>query len=233
MIVNRIEQITKEIEELQKKKELSNQTTKFVQRNEELSFISNELEKVLNIIMLFREIGFNIDVREKFKGFISSFFTMKDNWEKDENSIITQNQFTSRNNIKNIHNEIFQDLFTMWKNFVDEKKPNLNFEQLNILEKIPELETKVKELKDCLETINRQKETFPIKVEDFDLILSISNDMTQLWNQLSSEKIPDEVLNFLKKAGSYEGIKLSEINANILMWLSEHSLTQLCQVRFK
>ena len=93
----------------------------------------------------------------------------------------------------------------IWKNFVDEKKPNLNFEQLNILEKIPELETKVKELKDCLETINRQKETFPIKVEDFDLILSISNDMTQLWNQLSSEKIPDEVLNFLKKAGSYEG----------------------------
>ena len=61
MIVNRIEQITKEIEELQKKKELSNQTTKFVQRNDELSFIFNELEKVLDIIMLFREIGFNID----------------------------------------------------------------------------------------------------------------------------------------------------------------------------
>jgi hypothetical protein len=233
MILNRIEQLAKQIDELQKKKEISNQTTKFIQRNEELNSISKELEKILYIVLLFREIGFNVDVREKFESFINAFKLMKHNWEENVSSIINQNQFISRNNIEKIQDQIFQELFFKWKNFIDEKKPNLNFEQLNILEKISELETKVKELKNCLEVLNNYKEKFPTNIDDFNLIVSVSDNMTELWKQLSSEKIPEEVLNFLKRAGSYEGIKLSEINANILMWLSEHNLTQLCQVRFK
>lgn len=233
MILNRIEQLAKQIDELQKKKEISNQTTKFIQRNEELNSISKELEKILYIVLLFREIGFNVDVKEKFESFINAFKLMKHNWEENVSSIINQNQFISRNNIEKIQDQIFQELFFIWKNFIDEKKPNLNFEQLNILEKISELETKVKELKKCLEVLNNYKEKFPTNIDDFNLIVSFSDTMTELWKQLSSEKIPEEVLNFLKRAGSYEGIKLSEINANILMWLSEHNLTQLCQVRFK
>jgi hypothetical protein len=233
MIVNRIDQLTKKIEDLNSVKELASQTKNFSQRRDELNEISLVIKQLMEIVLLFREMGFDIDVREKNQTFIKSFIIMKDSWVKDKNSIITQNQFTIRNNIKSIYNEISKELFTLWKNFLDEKKPNLNFEQLNILEKMPGLEIKVIELKDCLEKINKFKESLPTKSEDLNLVLSISNDMVELWSQLSSNEIPTKVLNFLKKAGSHEGIKLSEIDSDIFFWLNEKNLTQLCQVRFK
>jgi len=233
MIERKIEQISKQIKELNDIKELSTKTTKFLQRNDELKSISIELSKVLDIVLLFREMGIQVDIEEKFTNFIMSFNEMKLKWNDDKNSILLQNSFTTRNNISSIYNETYQELFNKWQNFVNEKKTNVNSEQLNILVKIPELEAKVLELKKCLERISLLRESFPSKTNDFELVISISNEMSKLWSQLSSEKIPEEVLNFLKQAGSYEGIRLSEINSNILFWLTEHNLTQLCQVRFR
>lgn len=233
MIATRIEQINKQVEELNNIKELSTKTTKFLQRNDELKAISIELKRVLDIVLLFRNVGLQIDIEERFNSFINSFNEMKLNWENDKNSLLAQNTFTTRNNISSIYNQTYQDLYNKWQNFIDDKKTNVNFEQLNILVKIPELETKVLELRKCLEKISILKESFPSKEDDFELVISISNEMSEIWGQLSSENIPDEVLNFLKQAGSQEGIKLSEINSRIIFWLTEHNLTQLCQVRFR
>lgn len=232
MIVKRIEKINNQIEELNVIKELSTKTTKFLQRNDELKSISIELSKVLDIVLLFREMGIQIEIEERFTNFIMYFNEMKLKWNTDKNSILSQNSFIIRNNISTIYNETYQELYKKWQNFVNEKKTNVNSEQLNILIKIPELKVKVLELRRCLEKVNQLKESFPSKIDDFELIISISDEMSKLWSQLSSEKIPDEVLNFLKQAGSNEGIRLSEINSNILFWLTEHNLTQLCQVRF-
>ena len=81
MIATRIEQINKQVEELNNIKELSTKTTKFLQRNDELKAISIELKRVLDIVLLFRNVGLQIDIEERFNSFINSFNEMKLNWD--------------------------------------------------------------------------------------------------------------------------------------------------------
>ena len=84
-----------------------------------------------------------------------------------------------------------------------------------------------------LKILEEMKNNLPMDDNSFQLILKTSFEMQELIEKLESNNIPDSVSNFLKKAGTYEGIDLSEITTEILDWLKENNLIHLCQVKFR
>lgn len=232
MLLSKTNKLLEELDNLNNIKELANDSQGFVKRSQELKSIDSILTGIVDIISLFKSQDFDIDIISIFDDFMNSFIILKEKWNKDKKSLLESNSFLRNNSLPSIVNKVENDLIFKWKEYIETKKPNLNVEQLNILENIPDLSDKVNSLKIKLTEINELKENLPNNSEQFNLVITITNNMNELWNELSSQNIPSEAMNFLKKAGSYEGIDLSEVTPGILLWLQEHKLTHLCQVRF-
>ncbi|MAC83371.1 MAG: hypothetical protein CL624_04480 [Arcobacter sp.] len=232
MILSRTDELLKELDNLNTLKELANDSQGFFKRSQELKTIDTLLSSIVDIIVLFRNQGFKIETESIFDNFIKSFKILKDKWEKDKKSLLESNQFIRNNNLSTIISDIKFDLLTKWKKYIQENKPNLNMEQLDILENIPDLSTLVEKLKNKLFELNELKSSLPNSGSEFISVISITKDMNELWDNLSSQNIPKEAMTFLKRAGTTEGIELSEVTPGILLWLQEHKLTSLCHVRF-
>lgn len=233
MLLSKTDQLLQEMDNLNNLQELAKDSQGFHKRASELKNINSLLINIAKVINLFRNHDFNLDIVSIFDDFVNSFNTLKEKWEEDQTTLLDANPFLRNNKLSSMVSEVENDLHNKWKKYIDDNKPSLNMEQLNILENIPDLAQMVKTLKEHLEEINKLKEDLPKSDDQFNLVITLTSNMNTIWSELSSQNISKEAMTFLKKAGSYEGIDLSEVTPEILLWLQEHKLTHLCQVRFK
>jgi hypothetical protein len=233
MLVNRTNQLISRLTNFESLQKSSNESKRFIERSEKLKKITEEIERIVFIVELFRRQDFEVDVENLLAYAHSLFEKLKVKWKADAKSIIEPDDFFTKIKLNNIQDEIQEKLENQWKEFITEKRPSINISQLNVLQNIPDLKETVIKLKEKLEIINELKEKFPNKDTDFELILSTTEEMTNLWEKLSSKEIPESMMVFLKKAGSWEGVKLSEMTPEIFKWLNDNNLTHLCQVRFQ
>ncbi len=233
MLLEQTDQLIKALTNFKTLQDSSNETQDFIKRNTELQGISIYLENMSSIVFLFRKEGFSVDVNDMINHPAELFRKLHKNWIGDKKSIIKPNDFFRRIEYKNIELEIRDRLQKQWQDFIENKKPSINMEHLNVLEQIPDLFDVVSQLKDKLEQLDELKHQLPLKEDEFKLVISFSSEMTELLEQLSSSDIPDSVSNFLRKAGTIEGIDLAEITTEILDWLKENNLIHLCQVKFR
>lgn len=233
MLLKRTEQLIDELKTFELLQNSSNESKHYIQRNDELKMIVIYVDKLSELVHLFRKQGFIVDIGSIVNYPIELFKTMYQNWVADKKSIIQKNDFIRRVEWNDIDSEIKSLLGEKWKKYIDEQKPNINKETLDVFEQIPDFEKIVFTLKEKLELLEEIKNNLPMDDNSFQLILKISFEMQELIEKLESNNIPDSVSNFLKKAGTYEGIDLSEITTEILDWLKENNLIHLCQVKFR
>ena len=233
MLLEQTNQLINELKNFKTLQDSSNESQKFIGRNTELNAISVYLENISSIVFLFRKEGFSVDIDDIINYAAELFNNLYKTWLEDKKSIIKSNDFFRRVDLKNIESEIRDRLQKQWQDFIENKKPSINMEQLNVLEQIPDLSNVVYKLKEKLEQLDELKDELPLEEDDFKLVISSSSEMDQLLKQLSSSNIPDSVSNFLRKAGTIEGIDLAEITTEILDWLKENNLIHLCQVKFR
>ncbi len=233
MLLEQTDQLIKSLKDFKTLQDSSNESQKFIGRNTELNAISVYLENISSIVFLFRKEGFSVDIDDIINYAAELFNNLYKTWLEDKKSIIKPNDFFRRVDLKNIESEIRDRLQKQWQDFIENKKPSINMEQLNVLEQIPDLSNVVYKLKVKLEQLDELKDELPLEEDDFKLVISSSSKMDGLLKQLSSSNIPDPVSNFLRKAGTIEGIDLSEITTEILAWLKENNLIHLCQVKFR
>ena len=233
MLLKQTDQLIKSLKDFKTLQDSSNESQKFIGRNTELNAISVYLENISSIVFLFRKEGFSVDIDDIINYAAELFNNLYKTWLEDKKSIIKSNDFFRRVDLKNIESEIRDRLQKQWQDFIENKKPSINMEQLNVLEQIPDLSNVVYKLKEKLEQLDELKDELPLEEDDFKLVISSSSEMDQLLKQLSSSNIPDSVSNFLRKAGTIEGIDLAEITTEILDWLKENNLIHLCQVKFR
>ena len=234
MLLEQTEQLIKALNDFKTLEKSATESQKFIGRNIKLEAISTYMENISSIVLLFKQKGFTVNIDETINYSVNLFNDLYTKWLEDKKSIINQNDFfSSKVNLNHIEFEIRDYLLREWQLFIEKEKPSINMEQLNILEQIPDLSSVVEQLKEKLEQLNDLKDQLPLKEDEFKLVISSSSKMTDLLKQLSSSNIPDSVSNFLRKAGTIEGIDLAEITAEILDWLKENNLIHLCQVKFR
>lgn len=237
MLLERTEILFKALNDFKNLQSASNESQQYNKRNEQLKDTVNYLDGLLEMVRLFREQGFSVDLKPYLDTPFQLFLDFKNNWLEDKQSITKpsskSNDFFSKINYKSLENEIKNSLDIEWQGFIETNKPSINVEQLNILEKIPDLSDTVTRIKDKLQQLNILKQKLPTESKDFQLVIASSIEMNELIEQLSSNNIPDTVINFLRKAGTVEGVDLAEITPEILLWLQENNLIHLCHVRFR
>jgi len=232
MLLNKTEQLIEDIETFKSLESSSNESQDYIKRNNDLKTIEVYVEKMSEVIVLFRKQGFIIETdiimypQELFE-------TLYKNWKNDKKSIIKKNDFfTNRIPWDTIQRELTTILQKQWEEYIDENKPNINKETLDAFEQIPDFKRIVSLLKEKLELLEEYKTSLPTDSNKFKLVISTSEEMKSLIEKLDSKNIPDAIKNFLNKAGNI-GVDLSEITTEILDWLKENNLIHLCQVKFR
>ena len=233
MLLNKTEQLIKDLNTFALLQDSSNESQVYIQRNNELKTISIYVESMSKIVTLFRKQGFVIEINTIINNPVELFKTLYKNWENDRKSIIHRNDFFRRIQWDTIERELVSILNIQWTDYINTNKPNINQETLDVFEQIPDFTNVVNKLKEKLELLEECKNNLPVDDNEFKLVLSTAEDMKNLIEQLDSKNIPNSVSNFLKKAGTYDGIDLSEITSEILDWLKENNLIHLCQVKFR
>ncbi|MBU0720221.1 hypothetical protein KJ877_02645 [bacterium] len=233
MLLDKTEQLTSELYNFKALQASSNESQDYVKRNTDLKTIVIYVERMSENVVLFRKQGFLIEIDTIINYPIELFKTLYKNWEDDKKSIIQRNDFFRRIQWNTIEAELVLVLQKLWEEYIDNNKPNINRETLDVFKQIPDFTSVVNSLKDKLELLDEYKKSLPTNGSDFQLVISTSEEMKCLIEQLESKNIPDSVSNFLKKAGTYEGIDLSEITTEILDWLKANNLIHLCQVKFR
>lgn len=237
MLLERTETLLKALNDFKNLQSASNESQQYNKRNDQLKASVNYLDGLSEIVRLFREEGFNIDLKPNLETPFQMFIDFKNSWLDDKQSITKpsskSNDFFSKIDYKSLENEIKSKLDLEWQGFIEDKKPSMNFDQLNVLEKIPDLSDTVSIIKEKLQHLNTLKQKLPSKSQDFEVVIALSMEMNALQEQLSSNNIPDTVIHFLKKAGTIEGVDLAEITPDILAWLQNNNLIHMCHVRFR
>lgn len=233
MLLDRTEQLISELNNFKTLLASSNESQDYIRRNNDLKTIVIYVEKMSEIVSLFRKQGFLIEIDTIINYSIELFNTLYKNWEDDKKSIIQRNNFFRLVQWDTIEAELVATLKKQWEKFIDDNKPSINKEALDVFEQIPDFTSVVRNVKVKLEFLNECKKNLPTDDRGFQLVISTSAEMKYLLEQLESKNIPDPVSNFLKKAGTYEGIDLSEITTEILDWLKDNKLIHLCQVKFR
>lgn len=231
MLLNKTEQLIEELNTFKLLQESSNESQHYIKRSNDLKEILVYIKNMCEIVSLFRKQGFVIDIDTTINYPIELFRNLYINWENDKKSIIEKNDFFRRVQWSTIENELISTLQKQWREYIDDKKPDINNETLDVFEQIPDFSVIVRSLKEKLEVLDEQKKCLPLNDDSFQLIISISSEMKNMLKQLESKSIPDSVILFLKKA--VDGIDLSEITIEILDWLKENNLIHLCQVKFR
>ena len=233
MLLNRTNQLISRLTNFESLQKSSNESKRFIERSEKLKKITKEIEQIVSIVKLFRREGFDVDVTNLLSYAHSLFEKLKRKWEEDKHSIIEAHDFFNKVRFNKIEQEIKVELEEQWKEFISKNRPSLNKEQLDGLVNIPDLKGVVIELREHLKTLNSLLDTFPNQEADFKYVISITDQMKELWSQLDSKNIPEEMMSFVKRAGTIEGVNLEEITPEIITWLKDNNLIHLCQVRFQ
>ena len=233
MLLNRTNQLISRLTNFESLQKSSNESKRFIERSEKLKKITKEIEQIVFIVELFRREGFDVDVTNLLSYAHSLFEKLKRKWEEDKHSIIEAHDFFNKVRFNKIEQEIKVELEEQWKEFISKNRPSLNKEQLDGLVNIPDLKGVVIELREHLKTLNSLLDTFPNQEADFKYVISITDKMKELWSQLDSKNIPEEMMSFVKRAGTIEGVNLEEITPEIITWLKDNNLIHLCQVRFQ
>ena len=233
MLLNRTNQLISRLTNFESLQKSSNESKRFIERSEKLKKITKEIEQIVFIVELFRREGFDVDVTNLLSYAHSLFEKLKRKWEEDKHSIIEAHDFFNKVRFNKIEQEIKVELEEQWKEFISKNRPSLNKEQLDGLVNIPDLKGVVIELREHLKTLNSLSDIFPNQEADFKYVISVTDKMKELWSQLDSKNIPEEMMSFVKRAGTIEGVNLEEITPEIITWLKDNNLIHLCQVRFQ
>jgi len=233
MLVNRTDQLISRLTNFESRQKSSNESKRFIERSEKLKKITKEIEQIVLIVELFRRQGFKVDIENLLVYAHSLFEKLKVKWEEDKHSIIEAHEFFNKVIFNKIEQEVQRKLEEQWQEFITKNRPSLNMGQLDSLVNIPDLKGVVIELKEHLENLNNLKNSFPNQDANFQYVISITDKMKELWSQLDSKNISEEMMHFVKKAGTIEGVNLEEVTPEIIIWLKENNLIHLCQVRFQ
>lgn len=118
MLVNRTEQLISRLTNFESLQKSSNESKRFIERSEKLKKITEEIERIVFIVELFRRQDFEVDVENLLAYAHSLFEKLKVKWEEDTHSIIEAHEFFNKIRFNKIEQEIQLKLEEQWQEFI-------------------------------------------------------------------------------------------------------------------
>ncbi len=232
MLTDKAKQLIELCEEKNHLRKCANQLEGFKTRQQQIEEAVLKLLPFTNTLRVFRQKNIiDCDIRQKVEPLLHSVNLRLEKFKESPEWIVDSHNFNGNileRSIKGITNELDEQLTQAWKNYLVQKMPSTNQEMLNVLVKIEAFRPTVQIIRDLSDRLQRQK--LPQTSEEFEYIEQLINQLRERWHCLSSDEVPETVLNFLKAAVDL-GAPLDLLTPEVREWLDSHDISDSLRVR--
>jgi hypothetical protein len=174
----------------------------------------------------------NVDFSQKANALLSEVITTLAEFQKDKGWLIEQfNRQPLTNKASVLKSELETHLKQAWNKYKEEKGKQvlkINDELLELFAKIETFAPAVQTIKSGLAQLKTVD--FPKDSQHFEQIDREIDRLTDTWNSLKSDEVPEAVLDFLRATATH-GAPIELLTPEVRAWLTEQAITRFFHIR--
>ena len=133
--------------------------------------------------------------------------------------------------LKLLMDRLQKDAENQWSEWLEGQIPQIGSALLEILGRISDFRTPIAEVRTKQQHLGSIAKTLPSDQQDIATARTLAEEFTIAWRELNAENLPQEILEFLRDAGTHQGASLSKLTPAVLAYLVEHRLQNSFTVR--
>jgi DNA repair exonuclease SbcCD ATPase subunit len=231
---------------LEKSRQLKNDCQQKIEREKKLKHhqgfedrykrIKQELKELLELVetlRLFRQKSLIVsDFQPRLKKPLEIIERVVRQFQDDPESILDNGIFNGQDFKKlldSLKNTIRKQLLIAWQNYLRLEMPKTDDATLDLFGKIEDLKSAVQKIRQLNSQIDRDK--FPRYEQEFENVESLIQQLTQVWQDLDTNHIPESVRIFLQDATSPVGASVSLYTPEVQEWFQSRNLSKTLKIR--
>ncbi len=201
-------------------------------RQKQITDALASIQPLVEALKAFRQRGINnIDLTHKAESILSFVINAEENLQKNPDWILENKNFKGsflNSNINSLKTMLEQQLSEAWKSYRDQYMPSTNSEILNLLARIEAFKNTVRQIQIIDGEIKNV--TYPKDNANFIEYESKIKQLKHAWDSLSSDEVPEAVLNFLRAAAN-QGAPLNLLTPEVQDWINQHGISDSLKIR--
>ncbi|MEA5572616.1 hypothetical protein [Calothrix sp. UHCC 0171] len=201
-------------------------------RQKQITDALTTIQPLVEALKAFRQRGINnIDLTQKADSILSFVINAEENLENNPDWILGDKNFKGdilKRYVDNLKATLEQQLSEAWKNYRDKQMPSTNNEILNLLAKVKAFKNTVRDI----QIIDREIKNviYPKNSAEFAVYESKIEQLKYYWNSLSSDEVPQSVLDFLRAAAN-QGAPLNLWTPEVEDWINQYNISNSFKIR--
>jgi len=174
----------------------------------------------------------NFDLSQKADSLLKFIANLEAKFQEDPEWIIDNENFNNKiftSAVNQLQKALREQLTQAWWLYRIEKMPNTNQEVLNVLDKVSAFKSTIQRIR-TLDLQIRESNSIPESSEDFAKVDRLIEQLSQCWDNLDADEVPEAALCFLRVAAN-EGATLSLLTPEVEDWLTKHGLIDALRIR--
>lgn len=122
-------------------------------------------------------------------------------------------------------------LLENWSQYIQSACPRIQQETLSIFSKISSFQRDIETMRRLMLHIDSISKQLPVSVSVTDQLKTSIDELHHLWAKFGQGNVPEDVLSFLKLAGSSNGAPIHLYTPSVFGWLEQHDILKYCTIR--
>lgn len=226
MLIEQAKQVQRDTQALSKAYENQKKREQFHSRHNDLSGLAEDIMPLAHTMEVITSHGVSIEYDgENLNAVISEVRDIREKFDKEPHWIIRDENDLSdlKRWVRKHRKKIERKVQSAWSEYYREKVPELNSSLLDALGDFEDFSEEVQTVRQCTQALQRWKDKPPETKEEFDSFETFVERRSSTWQELKSDELSEEILEFLIDAGS-DGATPTQYTEEVQSWLAENDL---------
>lgn len=231
MLLEDCQKLSQQAQDIGLLKKYATDLGKYRNREDQIQALVKELSPLVEALQAFKAKGINkFTVDQKADQLLKEIVATLSKFSEDKGFLVGEEFRIVALNSKSkaLKDSLESELSQAWQTYKKEELPATNRELLDLLEKISTFRPTVQKVKSILMRLESMK--FPGNENQFKQVDDFISGLSNAWNSLQSNEVPESALNFLK-ATSTIGASLDSLTPEVEAWLKDKGITRLFQIK--
>jgi len=174
----------------------------------------------------------NFDLTQKADSLLNFIANVEAKFHEDPQWIIDNDNFNNKiftPAVNQLQKALREQLSHAWGLYRTEKMPSTNQEVLKVLDKVSAFKPAIQRIRH-LDLQIQESNSIPQSSEDFEKVDRLIEQLSQCWDSLDADDVPEAALCFLRVAAN-QGATLSLLTPEVKDWLTKHGLIDALRIR--
>lgn len=234
MITQKCVNLEKKIAEYRDLKTLFDMGVALETRLNELQKIKNTINPLIQTFVLLKKQGIgNVNVNQNIIFLQNEIDEIIESFSSNPKILAETGVFNKiKSETEFFTKELEDELRRNWELYINDKTPNISNELLSLLEKVPDLQAGIRNIKIKLVEIAKIKGNLPVEEDDITRLHNNINNIEKEWENCGAGAVPEKAISFLIEA-TKKGAPIDLLEDEVINWLKKFNLWESFVIKVK